>query len=169
MVMNDKRGISPIIVILLLIIVSSGVGFGAYWLSQKLAPRPSILESPPVLEKPSLPESEEVELPEKPTPSPAIAPASAPSPSPEINFVQEGNILNWDAASETYTENWRLLYEAPGNPALSVDLIFDENSLCDLGQGEEVCVLQKLTNGERARIEGSREGAQVLVINLIKQ
>lgn len=102
----------------------------------------------------------------KPTPPPILAPI--PKPSLEINFSEVGNILNWDVQTESYTDDWTLLYEKPGNPAISVNLNFNENSLCDIGEGDELCDKNKFSNGDRAKVEGNRVNNKVTVIKLEK-
>jgi hypothetical protein len=128
------------IVIAILIVLAIGVGYGAYQSS-----RP------------------------KPTSSPAISsPVPTTTPTLEVNFTETGNILNWDSQTESYTEDWTLLYEKPGNPAISVKLLFNEASLCNLGEGEKVCDKSELSNGDRAKVEGSRSNNKVVVIKLKK-
>jgi hypothetical protein len=76
--------------------------------------------------------------------------------------------FNWDSQTESYTKDWTLLYEKPGNPAISVKLVFTKSSLCDLGKGKMVCDKNKLNNGDQAKIEGNRKNQEVTVINLTK-
>lgn len=99
-------------------------------------------------------------------PTPKLTPE--PTQALTINFSQAGNILNWDSQTETYADEWTLLHEKPGNPALSVNLIFNENSICDVGQGEKVCNKGELNNGDRVELEGNRVGDTVTVIRLKK-
>lgn len=98
----------------------------------------------------------------KPTPLPTTKPPL------EVNFSETGNILNWDSQTESYTDEWTLLYEKPGNPAIPVKLKFDKNSLCNLGEEEEPCDKSKLNNGDRAKVEGNKIDDTVTVIKLEK-
>lgn len=102
----------------------------------------------------------------KPTPVPILEPTTRSSL--EINFSEVGNILNWDVQTESYTDDWTLLYEKPGNPAISVKLNFNENSVCDIGEGDELCDKNKFSNGDRAKVEGNRTNDTVTVIKLEK-
>lgn len=137
---NEKGVISTIIIAILAIIVV-GVGYGT---SQFFSQKPA-------------------SLPAMPTELPTIPPKT-----PEINFTETGNLLNWDSQTESYIDDWTLLYEKPGNPAISVKLVFNDGSLCDFGEGIKVCDKSKLNNGDRAMVEGSRNNGEVTVINLIK-
>ncbi len=86
----------------------------------------------------------------------------------EINFTKTGSILNWDSQTETYTENWILLYEEPGKPALSVKLVFNENSFCTISQEEKICDKADFNNGDRAEVRGHRKDKIVIVTSLIR-
>lgn len=103
-----------------------------------------------------------------------VQPGEPGTPTPEstqtleVNFFEAGNILNWDPETESYTEDWTLLYEKPGAPALSVKLIFDGNSVCVLGKGEWPCDQVELNNGDRVELQGNRVGDEVTVIRLRK-
>jgi len=82
-------------------------------------------------------------------------PIKTSSQPPEINFSETGNIINWDSASGTHTDTWKLVYEKPGAPALEVDLIFEDESLSAELDDED--------NGRRAHVQGIREGGCVTV------
>jgi len=93
---------------------------------------------------------------------------SSPKPPLEVNFSETGNTLNWDSQTESYTDEWTLLYEKPGNPAIAVKLKFDENSICNTGAGDEACDKNKLNNGDMAQVKGNKTGDTVTVIKLEK-
>jgi len=136
--LQNQEGVAPIVLVIVLAIIAS-TGYGAYQsFHQKSASLPTI---------------------------PLVKPLKEPL---EINFTETGNILNWDSRSESYTENWTLLYEKPGNPAISVKLVFNEASFCDLGEGRQICDKNKLNNGDRAKVEGNRNNEEVVVINLTR-
>ena len=148
--LKDQKGAVSIIVIVVLTIVVIGAGGVIYQSFNKESTLLSTSKKPEKAEQ---------------TPEPTLK-SEAPL---EVNFSEEGNILNWDSQTESYTENWTLLYEKPSNPALSVKLIFNENSMCDLGEGEEgICDKSLLNNGDRAKVDGFRSNSQVIVINLKK-
>jgi len=137
---NEKGAISITIIAILAMIVIGG-GYGVY---QAFKPKST-----------SLP----------------VIPSGQPTAAPKIlkvNFTETGNILNWDSQTESYLEDWILLYEKPGNPAISVNLVFNEASFCDLSEGRKVCDKSKLNNGDRAKIEGNKNNGEVTVINLTK-
>ena len=152
--LKDQKGAVSIIVIVVLTIVVIGAGGVIY---QSFNKEQTFLPVIPLItEKPEKAEQ---------TPEPTLK-SEAPL---EVNFSEEGNILNWDSQTESYTENWTLLYEKPSNPALSVKLIFNENSICDLGEGEEgICDKSLLNNGDRAKVDGLYNNREIIVINLKK-
>jgi len=86
------------------------------------------------------------------------APKKEETAQAEINFSETGNIVNWDSASGTHTATWQLVYEKPGAPALKVNLIFEDKSLCAELDDED--------NGRRAHVEGIRQGEDVTVKKL---
>lgn len=180
--MNSKKGITSIVTILILISLSVGIGLGAYYLSDKIKQPPSLekLEQAQEAEQEekqgiALPSPKSTQEPQshfsvpQTSPSPTVTTAT-PSPSPiqalQVNFSKTGNILNWDAASESETDIWRFLWDEPGALALTVDLEFNQQSQCHLGLGYQVCDQLKLVNGERVNLEGNREGDKVTVIKL---
>ncbi|HUV46917.1 MAG TPA: hypothetical protein VMW29_02165 [Candidatus Bathyarchaeia archaeon] len=158
--MAKKQGIVSVLAILILVVLSAGVGFGAYFLSRKT--KESLLKKPAPIFQPEEPAIVSPSL--IPTPSPSSSPAETLT----VNFSQTGNALNWDSKTESYTEEWKLLYEAPGNPSLSVNLVFGQNSVCDFGSGDEVCDKSKLSNGDLVKVEGNKAGDIVSIMKLKK-
>lgn len=70
------------------------------------------------------------------------------------NFVKTGNLVATAVDGKT-DEGWSLLYEEPGKPALKVNLIFSDESLCDQGSGNQPClILSSFAIGERVKVEG---------------
>lgn len=138
--LQNEKGVIPVVVIVILAIIVVGVGYGVY---QSFGPKLTSL--------PAMPSASEL-------------PTAEPQQALEVNFTETGNILNWDSQTESYIEDWTLLYEKSGNPAISVKLVFDENSFC----GEEVCDTSKLNNGDRAKVEGNRSGGEVIIVKLTK-
>jgi hypothetical protein len=70
---------------------------------------------------------------------------------PEINFTKTGNLVDKSTELE---ENWVLIYEEPGKPALSVSLDFTQNSICAAGNETGLCWDTELVGGERITIGG---------------
>jgi hypothetical protein len=140
--LHAQKGLVPIIVVVLVVVaIVAGYGVYRYFGLDSASPtaNPSVSEQP-----------------------------AARQGALEINFTETGNILNWNAQTESYMEEWTLLYEKPGNPAISVKLVFNDDSLCDLGEGESVCDKAKLSNGDRAKVEGNMKNGEVTVVNLTK-
>ncbi|MBD3281185.1 hypothetical protein GF391_00375 [Candidatus Uhrbacteria bacterium] len=83
----------------------------------------------------------------------------------EVNFSKTGNIVSWDETTEEFTDNWRLIYDEPGMAAMTVELVFDDESRCPVGSEEFLCkdVLNKDFNGERVHMQGIRDGDVVYV------
>jgi hypothetical protein len=107
----------------------------------------------------------------RPAQKPSPVPTDKVSPTPEallVNFREGGNILNWDVQTESYTDEWTFLYEKPTNPAISVNLTFNKDSLCDMGDGYQSCDQSTFTNGDFVELEGNRVGGEVTVIRLQK-
>jgi len=71
----------------------------------------------------------------------------------KINFTKTGNLVDRSTVLE---ENWVLVYEEPGKPALSVSLDFIENSICVIGSETGLCWDAELVGGERVTIEGQK-------------
>ncbi len=63
---------------------------------------------------------------------------------------------------------WYLVYEQPGQPALYVKLVFDNDSVCIFNpSGQEGCdSLNEEAIGKHVSVEGFREGDTVLVAEL---
>lgn len=62
---------------------------------------------------------------------------------------------------------WTLVYEEPGKPALTLNLVFDQQSNCLIGETEQVCVPENLTVGSRVNIQGVMVKNQLMVRNLL--
>jgi hypothetical protein len=73
------------------------------------------------------------------------------------DFVEQGYLVLSAAEAEEGNENWSLIYEKPGRPALKAELIIDEN--CQRGCDE-------LDNGLRVGIVGIKEKNRVRVLEI---
>ncbi len=82
-----------------------------------------------------------------------------------VNFSETGNITDWDVATETYVDDWKLTYEYPGSAANVVNLILDDESVCVVANEEYTCVeiLTKEFNGKRLYVQGVSDGDNVSV------
>jgi len=83
----------------------------------------------------------------------------------DVNFSETGNITDWDEVVESYVDDWTLTYEKPGEPAIAVDLILDDDSVCVVANEEYVCgeILDKEFNGKRLHVQGVQDGDIVSV------
>lgn len=78
-------------------------------------------------------------------------------------FAHEGNLIKDNPGLEPGV--WYLSYEEPGAPGLSAPLIFDDTSRCG-GEGMlKICDIS-FVQGERVRVEGTKEGTAVRVTTL---
>lgn len=105
---------------------------------------------------------------------PMTPPPLPPTPPGKIsgqatNFAQAGTIVFNNPGFRIHTPY--LAYEAPGQPALTKELIFDELSVCAALSGGTPCIAMSVTldipfNGKRAIVEGIKQGEQILVRKL---
>jgi hypothetical protein len=79
----------------------------------------------------------------------------------EFDFEKTGNITKDNPGMETGI--WNLIWEEPGAPALSVSLVFNENSICVKDDIEKPCVPDKFTQGARTKIIGKNKEGVVSV------
>lgn len=88
----------------------------------------------------------------------------------EVNYTRTGVALNWDSATESYTDNWKLLYDEMGSPAANRELIFSGASVCVIDGANVGCnqaiTENKLTNGATVKVEGNEAGGKVTVVKL---
>ncbi|MDO8260860.1 MAG: PspC domain-containing protein [Candidatus Magasanikbacteria bacterium] len=88
----------------------------------------------------------------------------------EINFSQSGmTVKNLPGLKE---DQWYLLYEEPGNPALNAELQFDMESRCGNDKRKIMCTLLSnsdygMENGKKAEIRGTELDGVVKVRELI--
>lgn len=88
------------------------------------------------------------------------------APAPAINFTYDGHLIKQGSGSDS--ESWTFLYEGPGAPAQTANLIFNHFSVCDLGGGEKSCQinLRQVESGTKVHLEGNKENDIVTVIKL---
>lgn len=68
------------------------------------------------------------------------------------NFSETGNLTSENDS------NWKLVYEKPGKPALTVNLEFVDDSACFSGDNQEIsCDASSWENGDRAKLVGFKE------------
>lgn len=77
------------------------------------------------------------------------------------NFSKEGNYLEVEGRPV-------FLYEEPGHPALSLDLRFAVETICDFGQGAGRCNVHQLKSGDRVLIEGVKNENILTIVKMKK-
>jgi len=68
----------------------------------------------------------------------------------KINFQKSGNIVKRDGG-------WKLVYEEPGKPALTVDLVFSED------------IKETWKNGDRVEVQGTKNNGSIFVVSISGQ
>jgi len=86
----------------------------------------------------------------------------------QVNFSETGNIINWDSSTESFVEDWVFIYDKPGTLVLNVKLVFNQNSVCDMGKGKELCDQSQFNNGDTVSVEGLQDEGGVTVMKLEK-
>jgi len=78
------------------------------------------------------------------------------------DFSEAGNIIGQD-------NDWQLVYEKPGQPALTADLEFGPQSSCFAGadQGLRPCLPPFWSSGDRVKVEGQVTDGTVAVSDLL--
>jgi hypothetical protein len=80
------------------------------------------------------------------------------------DFSESGNLV---LRQQDGGDRWVLIYEKPGQPALSANLTFIGESFCDLGSGLAPCDTTQFAQGQRVLVVGQKVSAQgVTVWNL---
>ncbi len=80
------------------------------------------------------------------------------------NFTKIGNITKLENAV-----NWTLVYEEPGKPALTKELIVKDDSLCISGQDISYCYSFVITAGDRVLIDGKENEGKIEVLRMVKK
>ena len=88
------------------------------------------------------------------------------APPPAVNFTYDGHLIKQGIGSDS--ESWTFLYEGPGAPAQTANLIFKHYSLCDFGNGQSVCQikLRRAESGIKVHLEGNKENKVVTVLKI---
>lgn len=83
----------------------------------------------------------------------------------DIDFSETGNISCWNEVTEECGDSWKLIYDQLGQPAATVELVIDEESVCVIGNDEYDCreVLNKDFNGDRLHLQGMKDDNIVYV------
>lgn len=78
-------------------------------------------------------------------------------------FSHNGNMVNYNPGLKPGI--WHLVYEEPGSPGLSTQLIFNKESVCKKGGIPHSCD-QPFEQGARVHVEGIKKGSTVYVQTL---
>lgn len=81
-------------------------------------------------------------------------------------FIKKGNITS--ATADESKNEWLLVYEEPGKPALNNPLVFIESSVCYLTDGtQSPCSDIKFKSGDNVEISGDIKDGKVVVSELV--
>jgi hypothetical protein len=94
-------------------------------------------------------------------------PLATPTPviDKSINFDHIGNFVMSDPKLKS--DQFYLIYETSGNPALTVRLYFTAKSQCQTDNALQSCPRPTFTHGDRVHILGIRQTNYVIVKNAI--
>lgn len=85
-------------------------------------------------------------------------------PEKQADFSKDGN-LRLKIGEETEGQ-WMFIYDEPGKMAANVLLDFNNRSICDYGNGEQICNTKKFEIGQRVHVEGNINGDLLTVLKL---
>lgn len=98
-------------------------------------------------------------------------PEASPTPTPtpvadkSVNFNHTGNFHMSDPKLKQ--NEFYLIYEAPGSPALSVRLYFNEKTICQDAMSTEPCPRPIFPDGTRITVQGTQVKNYVIVKKII--
>jgi putative hemolysin len=89
-----------------------------------------------------------------------------------FNFSKTGNITNFDTKTQMESQSWRLLYEEPGAPAISI--MFVPTNECkyyylDGNFGSCLDTMGIIYNGQRIKMEGEKTDDVLRVVRMYEQ
>lgn len=61
---------------------------------------------------------------------------------------------------------WTLIYDAPGSPAATFELVFTDQSRCDFGGGDVSCSPMYYEVGTGIEVTGQKDGSQLVVSHI---
>ncbi|AKM78461.1 MAG: hypothetical protein UX49_C0009G0032 [Candidatus Wolfebacteria bacterium GW2011_GWC2_46_275] len=82
-------------------------------------------------------------------------------------FEQIGNIKNM-ATGDVEEDIWVLIYERPGESALTKGLIFTTNSRCVIRGNEGFCNTAEIEQGNRVMVMGALTGGGVVIVERLE-
>lgn len=85
----------------------------------------------------------------------------------QYGYVQEGNIKNI-ATGAVESDDWILLYEKAGAPALTSGLIFTTTSRCVVAERVSLCNTATFEQGQRVRVMGIKDAEGMVVVERLE-
>lgn len=95
------------------------------------------------------------------TPSPAPTVTPTPIFDKSINFNHVGNFVMSDPKLKS--DQFYLMYETPGSPAMTVRLYFTTKSKCLINHAIEYCSRPVFNHGDRIQVLGTKIDNYVIV------
>ena len=86
-----------------------------------------------------------------------LPPADVDQPSTQESGFSISGVLIGDG------NPWTLIYDAPGSPAATFELVFTDQSLCDFGQGDTSCTPMYYEVGTGIEVAGQKDGSKLIV------
>ena len=99
--------------------------------------------------------------------SDGLSPLPTPTPISDksINFNHIGNFQMSDPKLKS--NEFYLIYEAPGTPAMTVRLYFNSKTICQDYSGESLCPSPLFGNGARIQVLGTQVKNYVIVKRIV--
>lgn len=82
-------------------------------------------------------------------------------------FNEKGNIKNI-ASGDVEEDEWVLIYEKPGAPALTKELVFTTSSSCVIDARAEFCNTAAFEQGQRVWVMGSINGEGIINVERLE-
>jgi len=80
------------------------------------------------------------------------------------NFERTGNLTKDNPGQKANT--WYLVYEKTGQPGLSAELVFNQDSVCVNGDSAELCRPSEFKTGDRVKVTGQLTGNKLDVMTM---
>lgn len=98
-----------------------------------------------------------------------VTPQNNTTPDPNGNgtgtsFEETGNLVKNNPGMKP--DAWHLVYEAPGQPAVTTELAFNNKSECVTGENKQTCKPDEFSQGARAHVKGTEKEGVVTVETL---
>lgn len=101
--------------------------------------------------------------------SPPAKKAKSASPAAALSETEDSGLFSRVGYIVETAEGRAVLYEEPGRPAIRKGLVFDLNSLCDLGATDLSCSPSSLPSGLRVKVSGFPTGESAIFVSKIER